>query len=420
MFRHPRYLEKTVETRFNLDTPILLPGNNESQEKTGYMFQIKDRNSWYDWNRGYFRVEFSFEASADGGNVDADTRSAPINGAFSLINKIVIKSGGKAIYNADNVHRAVFIKNLLKFSDDYSRSTAREEFWYLDTDDSNVTAAAGTNSGIKARAALSQAGARVKTTIPLKMYSFFEELEDKLLPPLPLQFEIQLQSDREFIWQNDGTARRFVVRKLELWVPRLRFTSEGQKIVNENFLKPMSWSFLSEIITPSASQREAFGEWQISPGIKNAKHVFVYFQRTNKTNAYTQNPYFFDTFKINHDNNNASLSTCKLEYGNEFYPELDFDENHKNRIYRKMLEYNFRGEDYNSGCQLNLSSFETLYPVIYFDLRENKNNITNDPQKLIFHYRLNQAATSDYTIFAAVLYETELVIKQIGNELAVV
>ena len=56
----------------------------------------------------------------------------------------------------------------------------------------------------------------VKTIIPLNRYSFFEGLSDKLLPPLKLEFEVALQEDEEMIFQNDGTARRIVVRKFEL------------------------------------------------------------------------------------------------------------------------------------------------------------------------------------------------------------
>ena len=59
----------------------------------------------------------------------------------------MVKSSGKNIYNADNIHKLVFIKNLLDFSDDYARSAAKNQFWYLDTTDSNVTAAAATNLG---------------------------------------------------------------------------------------------------------------------------------------------------------------------------------------------------------------------------------------------------------------------------------
>ena len=94
---------------------------------------------------------------------------------------------------------------MLDFSDDYARSAAKNQFWYLDTADSNVTAATGTNQGIKQRGLLAHVGLKVETLIPLNRYSFFEEPSDKLLSPMQLEFEIQLQSDSELIWQNDYT-----------------------------------------------------------------------------------------------------------------------------------------------------------------------------------------------------------------------
>ena len=420
MFRTPRYLEKTVYNTFLLNTPITFPANNQFQKKTDYKFKITDRDNWYDWYNAYFRVQFTFEAAANGGNVAANTESAPIKGSFSLINGLTLKSGGKQIYNANNIHKVIFIKNLLEFSDDYARSTAKQYFWFLDTDATTVTAAAGTNSGIKARGAASHGGVTVETIIPLNRFSFFEDLEDRLLPPLPLEFEIQLQNDTELIWQNDDTARRIVVRSLELRVPRLRFTSEGQKLVNESFLQPKTWPFMSELVTTSSSQRDMNGTWLINPGLKNVKHVFIFFQRSDKTNALTENPYLFDTFDIDGDNS-AKLTTCKLQYGvSEFYPEGGYDEQFKSDILHDLLNYKYLRNDYNTGVQLHPSNFKLLYPVIYFDLRENKNNATNDSKALTFSFRLNEAATEEYTIFGAILYEDELVIKQVGSELVVV
>jgi len=64
------------------------------------------------------------------------------------------------------------------------------------------------------------------------------------LPPLQLEFEIVLQDDNEMILQNDGTGRRVVVQKFELWDSKLLLSSEGQKVVNENFLKPTDWRYL--------------------------------------------------------------------------------------------------------------------------------------------------------------------------------
>ena len=53
-----------------------------------------------------------------------------------------------------------------------------------------------------------------KTMVPLNRFSFFEELANHPLLPMNLEFEIELQNDAKLIWQNDGTNRRIVVRKI--------------------------------------------------------------------------------------------------------------------------------------------------------------------------------------------------------------
>jgi len=74
---------------------------------------VKDSDNVYDWHNALFRVNFTFEALADGANVAGDTRSAPINSAFSLIKSMTVKSAGKLVYEADNIHKVVFMKNFL-------------------------------------------------------------------------------------------------------------------------------------------------------------------------------------------------------------------------------------------------------------------------------------------------------------------
>ena len=128
-----------------------------------------------------------------------------------LVNKLIVKLAGKPLYNADKLHKKIFIKNLLDFSDVYARGTAKSYLWYLDTANNTRTAAAGTNAGIKARGALVYEGATVAALNPLKRYSFFKNLSDKLLPPVNLKSEIA-----ELIWQDDGTDQRIAARALKL------------------------------------------------------------------------------------------------------------------------------------------------------------------------------------------------------------
>ena len=201
-----------------------------------------------------------------------------------------------------------------------------------------------TNAGMRARALLSHDDATVQTIIPLNRYSFFGGLSDRLLPPVQLEFEIVLQDDREMIFQNDGTARRIVDRRLELWVPQLQFTGQGQNQVNDNFLRPTEWKYLKEVLHLSSSRRDANGTWLITPGVKNPKRVFLFFQQTRKQNSYTQNPYIFDTFNIDGDNS-ARLATCRLQYGTSFYPELDYNHDFKIRIVNDLINFRYRKND---------------------------------------------------------------------------
>jgi len=84
MFRSPQYLEKTKYIHINLDTPLTFPGNNETQRKSGLKFTSRDPDNFYDWYNAYFRINLTFEATANGARIGANTESAPVNGSFSF------------------------------------------------------------------------------------------------------------------------------------------------------------------------------------------------------------------------------------------------------------------------------------------------------------------------------------------------
>ena len=88
------------------------------------------------------------------------------------------------------------------------------------------------------------------------------------------------------------------------------------------------------------------------------------------------------------------------------------------RIYH--LAYSMRNNDFNTGTQLNLANFNSLFPLMYFDLTYQTEKPTRDPKQLIFRYRLNADAAANFNVHAIVLYEEEVKIDKIGNELVIV
>ena len=103
-----------------------------------------------------------------------------------------------------------------------------------------------------------------------------------------------------------------------------------------------------------------------------------------------------------------------------FYPELEYDGDSKIRIFNDLMSYAFRKNDYNTGTQLNLHNFTSLYGLIYFDLNYQKEVITRDPKQLLLHYRLTAAPLGNIRAHSIVFYESEVVVKTVGNELMIV
>ena len=425
-FRTSEYLQRNELVRYQLETAIRLPGNDQSQEKNGYKFTINDRSSFYDWYNAFFEVQFQLQKRADGDSyADAD-RVTVINSSYSLINHLTIMSSGKIVYDTDNLHNVTFVKNLLEYSDDFSRSVAKNSLWYLDTD----ATTANTNIGYEARRLLTKSarddalnvGRDVNVIIPLNRWSFFEELNDKLLVPMQLQFVIGLNIDDEIIHKAHAVdPARVVINRFILWVPRLTpIDSMYDKFVS-SFLKEKEWTYMREMYIAS-SKTTTSGFFQISPSIDNVKHIFVYLKnsyRDDNGHRQTENsPYTMNTFSLP---GGASLSNCRLEYGNGvFYPETEYDSESKGRIFNDVMAYAMRKNDYNTGTQLNIANYNSLYPLIYFNLTYQSEMVTRDPKQLNFIYRLSANTNQRFEVHAVVLYDQILKIDKIGNELVIV
>ena len=183
---------------------------------------------------------------------------------------------------------------------------------------------------------------------------------------MQLQFNMTLQNDDELIQKADAADDgRVVLDRFILWVPKLIPKDSLYDSFASSFVKETKWPYLRSMYQKSApSQASCF--YQISASIDNVQDIFVYLQR-NKTDVATESPYLFETYKLNTADNASYLTTCRLEYGNGiFYPETEYDTKSKVRIFNDLMSYAKRRNDYNTGTQLNLANFNSLYSFVYF------------------------------------------------------
>ena len=435
-FRNPRYLERYEDVVFDLEQALGgRPADGANQNKTGLRIIADNTGDTtpFDWYNAKLSVDFKIDQLADHANIDADGDNMGIvNGSSSLIEKLTILANGRDVYSCNYANHVVNIKNLLEYNP-YVASVATNEFYYLDktrnvnraefvdravAGGANVVTGrnANYNKGFALRKALLGDSATVRYEIPLNRYSFFESLEDKLLPNTKIELNIEIESDNNLIWRAGGNDCRVILERFQLFVPKITFNSEGQKIYIEKYLKPYKWTYLNEVVERSNNGQQQTGHFRITNAISKPRHVFVWAINTANVDVQTANPFLYNTFNLP---NNANISRCHLDVGNGIeYPDIHFKPaTEPARVFREVMGYVYANNDFQGGTLLNRSNFENLFSFVYFDLTKQKIDLKDGVTKLSFHYELSANPNDDYNIYALVLHEREAEIEQQSGKL---
>ena len=447
-FRAPRYLERYEDVVFDTEKALAVNPNDTHYQKRDGIKIVADNTGEttpFDWYNARLSVDFKVDKLADHAALAFNDHNGMVNGSNTLIKKLNVTANGRPVYDCVYANHCVNIKNLLEYNPSYAKSVGTNEFFFTDTtrnaeeekytkrqvtrrqnaagnadeaglmlDDVN----ANYNKGFAARKTLLGLSALVNCEIPLNRYSFFEELQDKLLPNMKIDLDIEFADDKNLIWRQGsadaaGTSYRLIIKRLQLFVPRLIFNSEGQKLYMKNYLKPYKWTYLKESVFTTNISTQNSGHFRITNGISKPRHVFIFFINSANLNNQLQNPFLYNTFSIS--TNPRTLTRCHLEVGNgNEYPRLHYKPTEDtSRVFRDVNANN----DLQGGTLLTISNFKNLYPFIYFDLTKQKTDIKDGVTKLAFHYELLGVTATDYIIYGIVLHEQEAEIEKEGGKL---
>ena len=395
-FRTSRYLERYEDVVFELENRLEInPNDTQQQNRDGLKFVADNSGETtpFDWYNARISVDFKVDKLADHAAIAVDDTIGTVNGSNILIKKIKVSAEEREVYDCDYVNHCVNIKNLLEYNPSYAKSVGTNEFYFLDTSrqangskyvtrfvqhtgDANnqrVHMVEGDNlnynKGFAARKQLLGASAEVNCEIPLNRYSFFKELQDKHLPNVKIELQIEMESDKNLIWRGDGqadaagTSYRLIIRRLQLFVPRLVFNSEGQKLYLENYLKPYKWTYLTETTDNQDMRTQRTGNFRLTNGILKPRHVFVFFINNANLDNQLANPFLCNTFSVSTDP--RTLSQCYLEAGNgNEYPRIKYEPDRDiSRVYRDVMKYVNANNDLQGGTLLNIQNYKNLFPI---------------------------------------------------------
>ena len=423
-FQNPKYLERYEDVIFDLEQPLNTadPANNAAQVRAPNLKFIADNTGEgtpFDWYNARFSMDFKLTPLA-GGNIAVDDHNGIVNGSNSFIKKLTILANGREVYSCNEANHVANIKNLLEYNSTYAKSIGTKEFYYPDTSRSEEEDAtnAAYNVGFALRKKVLGTSVLVNCEIPLNRYSFFEALEDKLLPNTKIELNFEIESDANLVFQA-GANCRVIVKRLQLYIPKLTFNSEGQQLYMKNYVKPYKWTYLNEVVHTSNNLQQQTGHYRITTAISKPRHVFVWAINTARINAQTENPFIYDTF--GNLPNNADVSRCYLEVGNgNEYPDFHYKPSTDlTGVFRGLMEYVHANNDFQGGTILDMTSYKKVYPIIYFDLTKQKMDIKDGVTKLAFHFELSANPNANYNFYALVLHEREAEIEQQSEKLLI-
>ena len=396
---------------FDLQTPLVSQvANGAHQAKHGYRFVANNSGevSPFDWYNARFLVDFKLVKLADGSNIAVDGHNGMVNGVHSLIKRIEVKVNSIQVYDNVEANQTVNIKSLLEYDQSYI-NTAIKYFYYLNVNRNaeERPAQVAFNRGFASRKMVLGTSNTVSREIPLNRYGFFEVLKNQLLPNSKVEIQVTIESDADLVWQAADDCR-VVIEKFQLYVPRIQFNSVGTQNYMNNYLKPHKWTYLREMVERSQSSRQQTGTFKITSGINRPRHV--------RQNDQTQNPFLYDTFNVA---NNRKLASCHLEVGNGTqYPEVEFTPStNVPRVFREVMNYVHANNHFKGGTLLTRSNYETIFPLVYFDLTRQKEDIKDGTTKLAFKYSLSGNTNADYSIYALLLYEQDVELVQSSGKL---
>ena len=413
-FRHPKFVKRYEYNYYDLETPLnAIVANNARQRKNNYRFEVDNSSEAnpIDWYNAYLEVDFKLVRLDNGAEIvagtDADTKFCTTTNGQTFIKKIEVECNGITVYNNTRANESTNILSMLKYTKSYADTVGKDQFFFVDSSTgAAVPIGLLYNEGFANRKKLTDAAAVNNISIPLNLYSYFGAFKNNLHPNLKTNILLTLENDANIIFKNaNAPVSKVIITKLRLWAPKIIFNEDGLKVYLSDYLKPKTWIYQKEHheIKQSGATNDAF---RISAGIRRPRHVFIW---AVPTLSYDNQGANIFTFGLNKVGTNRGFARAQLEINNSmYYPQLELSAAEETRLYRALMSYSAAYNDVLSGPVIDRTNFKNLFGVLYFDLRNQGDDVKDSVVALTFRYQLTGNPAGNYTLNALVLHEKEI------------
>ena len=270
------------------------------------------------------------------------------------------------------------------------------------------------NVGFSKRQKAAASSNLITAWIPFKNMFLFARAYDKISRGLRHRLVLNKQVDSQMLFRSGGVDRFVVVDYISAWIPRLKPSLETLKMLETklisndlytvNFTDLTVWR-TNNLLVGNASNNAI----QLTTTTKKPIRVWVAFQKAERIgNTQTMNKRVFD---------HLNTTAIQVRLNGKIFPlyEYKFIDNfiNYNRAYTAFLNAGFKMNDYSDGSLIDMNTYKSLYPIFFFDLTAQEDDLYKANKYAELEVRWSNQATdvagNGYHMW--VVYEAERAIK---------
>ncbi|XP_065193174.1 uncharacterized protein LOC135824369 [Sycon ciliatum] len=462
LFTDPPKDESTTEYEYI----EYLPRNSNDMNKDQHIIETKDLDEYLLPHKALLEVRGRLVKAADGSNYDPDDVITLSNNGWSLFKTVEYQLDNNMVERVDShVPQASTILNLVQFSDDYGRSSATNMLWYKDTGTgqaspnefrdsgvllpvnpiTDVTALTGKNfrdnfqtgalknpaynTGFRARQLITTGNKDTTMLLPLSSLLGFCKDIDTVFMGVKHTLNLTRESSANYIHRANGVdPGRFDIKHLSLWIPKVRPSLQLASKIESKLVKSTLRDLYFEQVRVYRNQ---YGSTETNPSWRVATHsneelpthIFFAIQAVNRSGNEEQNNQVFD---------NADLRSLSVYINSDRFPERDLDMNFSpatrnyTRAYMLFQEAIQKYADTDSGSQVSVEDFASLYTIIHVDVSKHKEKLRNSSADIELRWRLGKpfefptGTAASYQTICLILSERHLKLNGMNGKMSVV
>ena len=415
-----------------------------------YIFETKDLDELLLPHKAMLHIRFkiqNFNDPANPANYTAGTALTLVNNAWSIFSGLQYQIQNNIVEDVNQyLPQASTMLNLVMFSDDYSRSSATNQFWFKDTGgggaELNLPVSGSTkfplrkadgsdddfkektlnsaiannintyellnsafdeqmpnpnhNQGFQARYLLTDGGKMVSVFLPLAHILGSHRDIDTVYRNVKHTYVLTRGAHKDCIFAKGGVTNsdkaQVVINHISLWMPKVRpsfeVLAEIEKQLTAGVSNPLYFEQVG-IHRRGFAGTELSGVWRVATmaGESLPNHIFMCIQaQTQEDNQEMNNQIFL--------NGNVIRTHCLVN--STQYPErefiCDFSDSTGDyaRVYMAFQEAVSKYSNTDSGSQVSIADFKGLYPIFHYDTSKRRDQLNTSIADITLKWRLSK------------------------------